>query len=78
MNGIIVNFRQGRHHVYDNHMIVTVEKVDKKEKAEKLIGKKVVFKTTAGKEINGKVVSAHGNKGAIRCIFEKGICNPES
>jgi large subunit ribosomal protein L35Ae len=32
-----------------------------------------VWKSPKGKEINGKVASAHGNKGAVRVIFEKGL-----
>ncbi len=73
MKGTIVNFRQGRHHTYPNHMIISVEKVDKREAAEKLVGKEVIFKTETGKQILGKIASAHGNKGAVRVIFEKGM-----
>ena len=37
------------------------------------MGKGEVWKSAEGKEINGKVASAHGNKGALRVIFEKGL-----
>ena len=73
MKGTIVNFRQGRHHQYDNHIIISLEGVEKREKASSLVGKNVVFKTQTGKLINGKIASAHGNKGAVRVIFEKGM-----
>mgnify|MGYP006305385169 CR=1 FL=1 len=73
MKGTIANFRQGRHHQYDNHMIIVSDEFENREKAEKLVGKQVVFKTEANKEISGKVASAHGNKGAVRVIFEKGM-----
>ena len=46
---------------------------DKKEDAIKLIGKTVSWKSPAGKEIKGKVTQFHGNKGALRVIFEKGM-----
>ena len=72
MNGVIVNFKQGRHHTSGNQMIVKVEGVDKKEKAEKLVGKKVVY-NTGKKDIVGKVQSSHGNSGAVRVIFETGM-----
>jgi large subunit ribosomal protein L35Ae len=54
-------------------MIVIVDGVSKREKAAVLVGKEVVWKSPAGKEIKGKVASAHGNKGNIRVIFEKGM-----
>ena len=73
MKGTIVNFRGGRHTQYSNHMIIIIEDVDSKEKAEKLIGKQVVWKSSAGKELKGEVKSAHGAKGAIRAIFETGM-----
>ena len=75
MNGIIASFRGARRTRYTNHMIILVEGVDSKEKAEKLVGKLVTW-TSPGKlkkEIKGKVASAHGNKGAVRVIFEKGM-----
>lgn len=73
MKGTIANFRMGRHTQKCNHMIVTVDGVSKREKAAALVGKEVVWKSPAGKEIKGKVASAHGNKGNIRVIFEKGM-----
>tara|TARA_Y100000310_G_scaffold345214_1_gene462760 strand:- start:2032 stop:2232 length:201 start_codon:yes stop_codon:yes gene_type:complete len=54
-------------------MIVQINDSDNREKAAKLVGKAVVWKSPAGKEIKGKVASAHGNSGAIRVIFEKGL-----
>jgi len=73
MKGTIANFRSSRTRQKDNHMIVVVEGIDKREKAAGLIGKKVIFKTESGKEIAGEIAAAHGNKGALRVIFEKGM-----
>ncbi len=73
MNGKIANFRGGRHTQYSNQMIVIPEGITKKEDAEKLVGKNVVWKSPASKEIKGKVQSAHGNSGAIRVLFETGM-----
>ena len=73
MEGQILSFRRGRHTQRTNHMIVQPEGVSKKEKAETLLGKDVVWKTPKGNEIKGKVSTAHGNKGAVRVVFEKGI-----
>jgi len=60
MEAVIVNFRRGRDTQKDTHMILKVDGIDSKEKA-------------AGKEIKGIVKSTHGNKGALRAIFEKGM-----
>jgi len=73
VKGIIWNYRQGRHTQNNKHMIIIVDKVTKKQDAEKLKGKEVVWKSPAGKELKGKVASFHGNKGAIRVIFETGL-----
>ena len=73
MQGTIVNFRRGRRTQKTNHIIIDLKDSDTKEKAAKLVGKSVVWKSPAGKEIKGKVASSHGNKGAIRVIFEKGM-----
>ncbi len=73
MKGTIANFRSGRHTQKTNHMIISINEVTDREKAAALVGKSVSWKSPAGKEIKGKVASAHGNSGAIRVIFEKGM-----
>ncbi len=73
MKGVIVNFRGGLHTQRNNQMIIKVDVVKSKSDAEKLIGKKVVWTSPAGKEIAGKVTQTHGNKGALRVIFDKGM-----
>lgn len=76
MQATIVNFRRGRHRQTTNHFILLVKGIDSKEKASKLIGKEVSWKNPIGKnkvEINGKIASTHGNKGALRAIFERGL-----
>ena len=73
MKAIIVNFRKSRHVQKDNHMILEVEGVSDREKAKGLVGKSVKWITPGKKELKGKVASAHGNKGAVRAIFETGM-----
>lgn len=73
MQGIISNFRSSRHSQTSNQMIVVVESLKNKEEAAKLVGKKVIWKSPAGKEIKGEVRSAHGNKGALRVLFDTGM-----
>lgn len=38
-----------------------------------MAGKIVEWKSSAGKIISGKISDAHGNKGLVRAIFEKGL-----
>jgi large subunit ribosomal protein L35Ae len=53
-------------------MVVVVSSVTDRAAAEKLVGKKVTF-NTGKKDIAGEVRSAHGNKGALRVLFETGM-----
>jgi len=72
MEGIISNFRRNRHTTSSNQMVVLVDGVDSREAADKLVGKKVTY-NTGKKDISGEVRSPHGNKGALRVLFETGM-----
>lgn len=73
MEGLILNFRGGKHTQRNDEMIMKVTGIDTKTKAEKLIDKNVEWTTASGKMIKGKVTKPHGNKGAVRVKFEKGM-----
>ncbi|MBT4174485.1 50S ribosomal protein L35ae [archaeon] len=73
MEGLVNNFRRARHHTKGNHMIITVEGYDSREKSKELLGKKVMWTSPSGKEIKGEIKAVHGNKGAVRAIFERGL-----
>ena len=73
MEATIANFRKSVHGQKNNHMVLYLKGVDSKDKAKALIGKSVSWKSPAGKEIKGKVSQIHGNKGAVRAIFEIGM-----
>jgi len=72
MEGIVVQFRRGRHRIHEKHYLLDVG-MENREDAKKIIGKEVVWKSPSGKEIKGKVSDAHGNKGLVRAIFERGL-----
>lgn len=72
MKGVVISYRRGRHTQRNNQMLIRVDGVDTKEKAVKLIGKKVVWKSRKA-VINGKVSGVHGSKGVVRAVFEKGM-----
>ena len=72
MNGMIVQFRRGRHVIEEKHFLIEVNAKDREE-AEKFVGKGVVWTSKSGKKIKGKISGAHGGKGLVRAIFEKGL-----
>lgn len=73
MEGTVSNFRGARHHQTGNQMVIIVKGITTKEKAKSLVGKAVVWKSPANKEIKGRISAPHGNKGAVRAIFERGM-----
>lgn len=75
MEGIISNFRRGKRTVYTNQMIIAVKEIDSKEKANKLLKKKVIWSSSGKqkKQITGIITKAHGNNGALRVKFYKGM-----
>lgn len=73
MEGIVVSYRRGRTTQKNKHMIIKVHGINNKEKASKLINKRVVWKSPAGKELIGEIKNIHGNNGALRVIFTKGL-----
>ena len=70
----VIQFRRGRKTFKPRHFILDVGAKDKEE-AGKSIGKEVSWTSpgTKKKTIKGKIASAHGNKGLVRAIFEKGL-----
>lgn len=71
--GKVIQFRRGKKTISERHFLIEIDGVSKREQAEKFVGKSVVWKSPAGKEIKGKVAAPHGNKGVVRVIFEKGL-----
>jgi large subunit ribosomal protein L35Ae len=72
MEGLIVSFRRGRRTQYNNQFIIKIPETDK-EKAKSLLSKKVIWTSKSGKKINGTIMNIHGNKGALRARFERGL-----
>jgi len=72
MKAKVIQFRRGKKRIHERHYILDVE-AKSREEASKFVGKEVIWTSPAGKKINGKISSAHGNKGLVRSIFEKGL-----
>lgn len=73
MEGRVIQFRRGRKTVHERHFLIEIPKINDRKKASDLTGKDVEWASPAGKKIKGKIASAHGNKGVVRAIFEKGL-----
>lgn len=71
-SGKVVQFRRGLKTIHERHFILDVN-AKSREEASKFVGKQVTWTSPAGKKIVGKISSAHGNKGLVRAIFEKGL-----
>lgn len=70
--GKVIQFRRGRRIIHERHFLIDVGAKSKSE-AEKFVGKGVIWKSPAGKEIAGEISGTHGNNGIVRAIFEKGL-----
>ncbi len=72
MKGIVVQFRRSRKVIKEKHFLLDFGATTREE-AKKMAGKTVEWRSPAGKIIAGKISDAHGNKGLVRAIFEKGL-----
>jgi len=71
MEGVISNYKRGRHTVHQKHCILVFSDIKKRKEANRLIGRTVVWKSSSGKELKGIITRAHGNNGAVRAHFKK-------
>ena len=72
IKGKVIQFRRGRGVIHERHFLLDFGAKSRAE-AEKLVGKLVEWKSPAGKIIKGKIAAAHGGKGLVRAIFERGL-----
>jgi len=73
VEGVIKNYRRGRHTQNPRQAIIEIAGIDSRSKAFSLVGKVVEYKTPSGKVIRGKILAAHGNSGAVRARFARGL-----
>ena len=72
MEATIINYRRNSTGQVMNQLVVTVLGIDTKDKAHKFVGKNATL-STGKQNIIGKVSGIHGNTGALRILFLKGI-----
>ena len=74
MKGRIINYRGSYKQQRNKQVILEVEGISDKNKAEQLINKEVVWKSQTGREIAGIITQPHGGSGAVRVHFlDKGL-----
>ena len=73
MEGVIINYRGSHKTQHPNQMIIKVDGYETKDKSSGLLKKTVIWTSPAGKELKGTVLKEHGNKGAVRVKFERGL-----
>ena len=71
MEGVISNYKRGRHTVHQKHCILVFSKINTRKDANKLIGRIVMWRSSSGKELKGTITRSHGNNGAVRAHFKK-------
>ena len=71
MEGVISNYKRGRHTIHQKHCILVFSKINTRKNAHKLVGRTVVWKSSSGKELKGTITRAHGKNGAVRAHFKK-------
>ena len=69
----VLSFRRGRHTQNTRQFILDVPRCKTKTQAARYIGKKVIWTSPGKKEIVGKITAPHGNSGAVRARFSKGL-----
>ncbi len=75
MEGKVISFRRGARTQRKHQMVIRIDGVENKNKAESLIGKSVTWISLGKlkKEIKGQITNTHGNKGTVRVQFERGL-----
>jgi large subunit ribosomal protein L35Ae len=72
MQGLIVSYRRSMRDQTPNQAIILVEGVSDRAAAQSLVGKAVSWKSVHA-TIPGVVSAPHGNSGAVRVHFQRGL-----
>jgi ribosomal protein L35AE/L33A len=70
MEGVLANYKRGRHKIHPKHCIIVFPNINNRKEANKLIGRTIVWISPTGKELKGVITRAHGNNGAVRAHFK--------
>lgn len=70
--GKIMNYRIGIREQTSRECLIQFENMTSSAQAGQLLGKKVLWKSQTKKR-TGKIIDFHGNNGAVRVRFKKGL-----
>ncbi|MBN2331190.1 MAG: 50S ribosomal protein L35ae [Candidatus Aenigmarchaeota archaeon] len=73
MKARVLSYRRGRHVQQTNQLLLSIKDVASRSTAAGFVGRKVVWRSKSGKEIQGKIASPHGKNGVLRARFGKGL-----
>ncbi|MBD3405851.1 MAG: 50S ribosomal protein L35ae [Candidatus Lokiarchaeota archaeon] len=71
--GVVVSYRRGKHLQHTNQVILKFDNIESRNEAASLIGQKIKWTSSVGKETLGKVLNVHGNSGAVRAKFRTNL-----
>jgi large subunit ribosomal protein L35Ae len=71
--GIVTSYRRGRHLQHTDQVILVFDGVKTRAEAAALVSRKVKWVTEGEREIQGKILGAHGNSGAVRAKFNTNL-----
>lgn len=71
--GIVISYRRGRHLQHTGQVVLVFDEIKTKAEAAALVSRKVKWVTEGDKEILGRILSAHGNSGAVRAKFSTNL-----
>ncbi|WP_461866589.1 50S ribosomal protein L35ae [Thermococcus sp.] len=67
---LVVGYMRSKERQHNHHMILKPLGAESKEQAAQFIGRKVIWKSPAGKRLVGKITKTHGTQGEVKARFE--------
>ncbi|MCS7385612.1 MAG: 50S ribosomal protein L35ae [Candidatus Methanomethylicota archaeon] len=71
LDGVILGYRRGLKRQYTNYVYLKFRNFHSKSSASRLIGRKVVWRSSGGLKVIGSILKTHGNKGVVIARFRR-------
>lgn len=71
--GVVTSYRRGKHLQHPNQVLLKFDDIKNRAEAALLVSKKVKWISPEGREVLGKILSPHGNSGAVRAKFRTNL-----